>query len=263
MLQASEEMVDVRGYKVRLLRAGRGLPLLILNDFIGPQTWRPFMDMLAQTHEVLLPQHPGFGGQPLPEWLDNISDLANFYLDFLDALGAERVQLLGLGCGAWIAADLATRNPAHVVSLILSAPAGLYLKGVHQIDPFLMSEEEVVRSLFYDAALAEPVITEVMAPELEDARLQNYEANARLTWQPRLHDPDLRKWLHRVNLPTLIIGGAHDRLFPQPYGEEWIRLIPGAHLEVLADCGHAPQLEAPTAFTELIDTFHSIERVAS
>jgi pimeloyl-ACP methyl ester carboxylesterase len=69
--------------------------------------------------------------------------------------------------------------------------------------------------------------------------------------------------LHRVNLPTLNNGGAHDQLFPQPDGEEWTRLIPGAHLEVLADCGHAPQLEAPAAFTGLVDTFHSIERVAS
>ena len=258
-----EEMVDVRGYKLRLSRAGRGQPLLILNDFIGPQTWRPFMDTLAQTHEVLLPQHPGFGGQALPEWLDNISDLANFYLDFMDALGLKHVKVLGLGCGGWIAADLATRNPAQVDSLILSAPAGLFLKGVAQIDPFLMSEEDVVRSLFHDAALAEPVIADVMAPELEDARLQNYEVNARLTWQPRLHDPDLRKWLHRISVPTLIIGGAHDRLFPRPYGEEWRRLIPGARLEVLADCGHAPQLEAPAAFTGLVDTFHTAERVAS
>jgi len=263
MLEPSEDMVDVRGYQLRLSRAGRGQPLLILNDFIGPQTWRPFMDRLALTNDVILPQHPGFGAQALPEWLDNVSDLANFYLDFIDALGLAHVKLLGLGCGAWIAADLATRNPAEVDSLILSAPAGLYLKGVPQIDPFLMSEEEVVRSLFHDVALAESVIAEVMAPELEDARLQNYEVNARLTWQPRLHDPDLRKWLHRISLPTLIIGGAHDRLFPSPYGEEWRRLIPGSRLEVLADCGHSPQLEAPAAFTGLVDTFHSVERVTS
>ena len=263
MQAPSEVSLDVRGYTLRLSRAGRGQPLLILNDFVGPQTWRPFMDELALTHEVFAPEHPGFGGQALPEWLDNVSDLANFYLDFLDALNIDHVKLLGLGCGGWIAADLATRNPARVDSLILSAAAGLHIKGVAQIDPFLMSEEGVVRSLFHDAARAEPVIAEVMAPELEDARLQNCEVNARLTWQPRLHDPDLRKWLHRISKPTLIIWGAEDRLFPKPYGEEWRRLIPGARLEVLANCGHAPQLEAPAAFTGLVDTFHAIERAAS
>ena len=263
MPEPSKDVCDVRGYKLRVSRAGEGRPLLILNDFVGPQTWRPFMDALALSHEVILPEHPGFGGQALPDWLDNISDLANFYLDFMDALGLEHVKLLGLGCGGWIAADLATRNAARVDSLILCGPAGLHIKGLPQIDTFLLSEEEGVRSLFHDVTLADPILASVMAPELEDARLQNYEVNARLTWHPRLHDPDLRKWLHRISAPTLVIWGAHDRIFPQPYGEEWRRLIPGARLEVLAACGHAPQLEAPEAFTGLVDTFHAAQRVAS
>ena len=262
MQEPSREMVDVRGYNLGVSRSGKGRPLLILGDFVGPQTWQPFMDTLALTHEVILPRHPGFGGQPLPEWLDNISDLANFYLDFMDALGLDLVKVLGLGCGGWIAADLATRNAARIDSLILCAPAGLHLKGVPQIDTFLLSEEEGVLSLFHDRAQGETFLAGVMAPELEDARLQNYEVNARLTWNPRLHDPDLRKWLHRIATPTLVIWGAQDRIFPPAYGEEWRRLIPEARLQILPDCGHAPQLEAASAFTHLVNSFRSIERVA-
>ena len=258
----SEQLVDVRGYRLRISSAGQGRPLLLLGDFVGPQTWQPFMDTLALTHEVFLPEHPGFGGQPLPDWLDNISDLANFYLDLLDALGLEHVKLLGIGCGGWIAADLATRNAARIDSLVLSAPAGLHMKNVPQVDTFLLSEEEGVLSLFHDRAKGESFLASVMAPDLEDARLQNYEVNARLTWNPRMHDPDLRKWLHRIVTPTLIIWGAQDRIFPQVYGEEWRRLIPRSRLEIMEDCGHVPQLEAPAAFTHLVDTFHSTPRVA-
>jgi pimeloyl-ACP methyl ester carboxylesterase len=262
MQEPSKEMVDVRGYKLRVSRSGNGRPLLLLGDFVGPQGWQPFMDTLALTHDVILPEHPGFGGQALPGWLDNISDLANFYLDLLDTLGLDHVKLLGLGCGGWIAADLATRNAARIDSLILCAPAGLHIKGVPQIDTFLLSEEEGVLSLFHDRARGEPFLAGVMAPELEDARLQNYEVNARLTWNPRSHDPDLRKWLHRISTPTLVIWGAQDRIFPQAYGEEWRSLVPGSRLEILENCGHAPHLEAPAAFIRLVDTFCSVERVA-
>ena len=255
MSGATSDFVDVRGYRLRLSRKGEGPALLLLNDFLGPQSWQPYMDALCATHEVILPEHPGFGAQPAPAWLDNVSDLANFYLDFLDELDVQRATLLGCGCGGWVAADLAIRNPARVERLVLSAPAGLYVKGVLQTDTFLLSEEDAVRSLFHDAALAEPVVAAMMAPELEDARLQNLEVTARLTWEPRMHDPDLRKWLHRVDLPTLIIWGAHDRIFPHAYAEEWRSLIPGARLETLPDCGHAPQLEAPEAFARLIQDF--------
>lgn len=250
---AMSDLVEVRGYQLRVTRSGEGRPLLVLSDFLGPQSWQPYMDALAARHEVILPEHPGFGAQPVPAWLDNVSDLANFYLDFMDALGLERVTLLGCGCGGWVAADLATRNPARVESLILSAPAGLHMKGVPQVDTFLLSEENAVRSLFHEATIAEPVVDAMMAPELEDARLQNLEVTARLTWEPRMHDPDLRKWLHRIALPTLIIWGAQDRIFPQAYAEEWRGLIPGARLEILPDCGHAPQLEAPAAFVRLVE----------
>ncbi len=65
---------------------------------------------LAARHDVIVPEHPGFGASDTPDWLDTIPDLANFYLDFLDQLDLKSVDLVGFSLGGWIAAELAVRN---------------------------------------------------------------------------------------------------------------------------------------------------------
>ena len=65
---------------------------------------------LAARHDVIVPEHPGFGASDTPDWLDTIPDLANFYLDFLDQLDLNDVDLVGFSLGGWIAAELAARN---------------------------------------------------------------------------------------------------------------------------------------------------------
>ena len=64
-------------------------------------------------------------------------------------------------------------------------------------------------------------------PELEDAGAEESDRPAKLSWQPRSHDPHLRKWLHRIKVPTLLVWGANDRLFPQEYAFAYQQLIPG------------------------------------
>ena len=60
-----------------------------------------------------MPEHPGFGGSDMPDWLDNIGDLAYFYLDFIDALKLTGVNLAGVSLGGWIAAEIAVRDDSR------------------------------------------------------------------------------------------------------------------------------------------------------
>ena len=72
------------------------------------------------------------------------------------------------------------------------------------------------------------MLARVLRPELEDVALKNRMTTAKLVWQPRSHDPHLHKWLHRIDVPTLLIWGEHDRLFPKEYAFAYQRLIPGS-----------------------------------
>ena len=96
--------IEIRGCRVNLLRGGAGPPLLFLHGASGGGIWHPFLDRLAEGFDVIAPEHPGYGLSATPDWLDNIGDLAYFYLDFLKALELRGVHLVGLSIGGWIAA---------------------------------------------------------------------------------------------------------------------------------------------------------------
>lgn len=250
----STSEIAVRDYRIRLMRAGAGNPLLVLHGASGA-SWLPFMQKLSQHFDVIAPEHPGFGESPMPDWLDNVHDLAYFYLDLLAELKLERVNLVGLSFGGWLAAELAVRSTQRLASLTLSGAAGLHVPGVEQIDPFLLSEEQRLRDFFYDKKKAEEIVARATRPEMEDIALRNRTTIAKLTWQPRSHDPHLHKWLHRIDVPTLLIWGDHDRMFPKQHALAYQKLIPGAKVVIVPQCGHVPQIEKPDVFAAEIESF--------
>src|SRR5262249_53884269 len=87
----------------------------------------------------------------------------------------------------------------------LIGAAGIHVKDVAQVDSFLSGEEQRIRDLFHDQELAEAVIAGSQRPELEDAALKNRMTTAKLSWQPRNHDPPPCKWLHGIKVPTLLV----------------------------------------------------------
>jgi pimeloyl-ACP methyl ester carboxylesterase len=262
MTEPTMTQATVAGATVRVMRKGRGAPLLILHGASGASAWLPYMEKLAASFDVIVPEHPGYGGTDMPEWLDTMHDLAYFYLDFLKKLELRGVHLVGLSLGGWLAAELAVRDTSRLASLTLVGSAGIYVKDVPQIDAFLRSDEQRIRDFFYDQKLAEAVIAKALAPELEDVNLKNRLVTAKLVWQPRGYDPHLSKWLHRIDVPTLLLWGDTDRLYPAPYAEAFRRLIPGSRAVVFPECGHMPNVEKPDEFVAEIVRFAKEKRAA-
>jgi pimeloyl-ACP methyl ester carboxylesterase len=85
--------------------------------------------------------------------------------------------------------------------------------------------------------------------------LKNRLMTAKLGWQPRMHNPHLQKWLHRVQVPTLILWGDDDKLLPSEYGPAYRDLIPNSRLEIISQCGHLPHVEKAREFTNQVDSF--------
>jgi pimeloyl-ACP methyl ester carboxylesterase len=255
MADHSNSTVTIKNCRIRLMRAGSGDPVLVLHGGGGAGFWLPFMARLATKFDVMVPEHPGFGQSETPSWLDTIADLANFYLDFLDELDLHGVHLVGHSLGGWIAADLAVRNTGRLASLVLIGSAGIHVTGVEQVDTFLSNDEQRIRDLFHDQGLADEVLARALRPEFEDVALNNRAITARLVWQPRSHDPQLQKWLHRIDVPTLLIWGEHDRLFPKDYAFAYERLIPGSKAVIVADCGHLPHVEKADACAAELEAF--------
>ena len=69
---------------------------------------------------------------------------------------------------------------------------------------------------------------------------KNRATVTRLAYRPRFHNPGLAKWLHRIDVPTLLVWGEADQIVPPSFGEAYRALIPGSRLVVLQGAGHAP-----------------------
>jgi pimeloyl-ACP methyl ester carboxylesterase len=80
-------------------------------------------------------------------------------------------------------------------------------------------------------------------------------ATGKFLWP--IPDKGLRKRIHRVQAPTLLVWGKEDRVVPPVYAEEFARRIAGARVEIVDQAGHAPHLEQPDAVAPLVRDFLS------
>jgi pimeloyl-ACP methyl ester carboxylesterase len=247
--------IEVNGLKLALRRTGAGKPLLFLHGTDGLGEWPTLLDRLAQRFTVLAPDHPGFGQTPIPPWIDDISDMAYFYLDAIAALGLSEIRLVGHSLGGWIALEMAVRATAPLHSLVLIDAAGIHVKGVAKADIFLIDPEEQARLMYVDPAAAEAAATRAAAGKYDEEAILNRIASARLGWHPRFFNPRLERWLHRIDIPTHIVWGEKDRFIPPAYAAALHRLIPGSSLTIVPETGHLPHVERPDLVARSIAAF--------
>jgi pimeloyl-ACP methyl ester carboxylesterase len=236
--------------EISYLRGGSGPPVLFLHGASGVYEM-PWMDALARRYDVIVPDHPGFGRSATPSWFEDVHDLAYFYLDFLRTLDLTGVHVVGNSIGGWIASEIAVRCMSRLRSLVLVSPAGLRVENAPPFDIFSISPEELTGHLFHDPDVVEHVLA---ARADAETRLKNRRGAARIM-QPRMDDPQLAKWLRRIDVPTLVIWGDDDRIIPPRYAEEFRRLIPGCVVDIVDRCGHLPHVERPDAFAAIVDRF--------
>jgi pimeloyl-ACP methyl ester carboxylesterase len=251
----TDHFIEVDRCRTHYRRAGKGPPLLFLHGAGGAPQVLPFMERLAQRFDFIVPDHPGYGQSDEPEWLENIHDVAYFYLDFLSALKLEKTVIIGTSMGGWMAMEMAVRNTSRIASLVLVSPAGIQAEGADPADIFLLSHEDMTRKLFYDQKYAEARLAAPVTPEGVDLQLKNRHTTARLAWEPRLHDPMLPKWLHRIDVPVSIVWGKQDQILPVSIAHELKRLLPKAELTIYERCGHLVVQEKADEFCDLVVKF--------
>ena len=235
--------LKVRDVTIKLHRAGSGPTVLFLHGPGGVPQWLPFFEALAKHYELLVPEHPGFGGSDNPPWISSMSDLAMFYLDLVEEARLDRIHLIGNSLGGWLASEILIRDRSRFQSLVQLAPAGIRIKGVPCGDNFIWGPEEAVRNLYHDQSFADRLLALTPSEEQMDVMLRNRFTVAKLGWQPRWYNPDLEKWLHRVKLPALVVWSDDDKIMPQANAALWHERLPDARLVMVDACGHLPHVE--------------------
>jgi len=257
-----EERRSVGPVSLQVFAGGQGERLLVLHDHEYLNKWEPYEERLAAQFAVLAPSHPGHGSSDLPREFDTVDDFAYLYLDLLRELGPAPVHLIGLGVGGWIAAEMAVRCTHQIKRLVLVDAVGIKVGDRTTrdiVDTFVIGAKEML-----DLAWHNP---EAGAQQMQLAGLGNYsedelvtilrgrQTTALFAWKPFLHNPKLRSWLHRIDVPTLVLWGESDKIVTPEYGRAYAESIPGARFQTIAAAGHYPYLEQPEAFTAAVTTF--------
>jgi pimeloyl-ACP methyl ester carboxylesterase len=216
--------IPTRGgmFRTRVLTGGRGWPLLWLHGGQGLSGWEPQLAALAKHFTVYAPVQPGFawegaGESSGVEYLEDLWDLTLFYCDLLDALVLDSPFVVGHSYGGMLAAELAAMAPDRVGKLVLVSALGLWRP---------------------DAPIQE-------APTLPAAD----------KFCRPLSGLSLTKRIWRVAAPTLLLWGRSDKVVPPVYAYEFARHLPSARVALMNRSGHAPFVDQPKRFLELVLTF--------
>ncbi len=246
--------VMVSGVDLEIEERGSGRPLLFLHAGEGLDADRPWLDELAKQFRVIAPSHPGWGNSALPDWMGSVDDIAYLYLDLIRQMGLEKVVLAGADFGGWIAAEMAVRNTQGIASLALVAPLGIKVGAVTSRD--IADVHSMPRQAAIDLSWADPAQGAVDFSSLPDTVLagiaRGRESWALFGWKPYMHNPRLKNWLHRIDVPTTLIWGAQDRVVTPAYGAAWCERIADAQLVRIDHAGHFPHWEQPDAFVRAI-----------
>ena len=248
-----ESFVD--GLTVRIDERGSGRPALVLHGGGGPSSVAGFASALAEQARVLTPVHPGFEGEPRPEWFTDVDDIAVTYLELLERLDLRDVMVVGFSFGGWIAAELAVRDTNRLSGLILVDSAGIQVEG-HDFPAFPPSPAP---GAFPGGPANQPPAGNIVpqSPEQTAARAATFQALS-VYGRNGLYDPKLRRRLARVKIPALVVWGENDPLMKPDYGRAYAQSFPNARFALIPEAGHMPQMQQPelvlTVVREFVDS---------
>ena len=269
----NEQSISVRHgeFKVDLFKGGTGKPLLFLHGISGLE-WTPFLDQLSTKHTVIAPRTPGFGESTGIELLDDVTDVVFFYLDLLDELNLYDLPLIGHSIGGMFAAELAAAQPDRFSHVVLASPFGLWDDANPVTDLFTVSRIELASCLYADpenkeavavAAAPETRMTEV-DPDTEDGkatinylveRAKSMSTAAKYLWP--IPNRGLKKRLHRVKQPALVILGESDGIIPSSYAHLFTKHMENASAHMVSDAAHMVIDEQPDHVANLIESLLS------
>lgn len=259
--------------KVHYVAAGKGAPVVLVHPLgASVVAWRQNIPSLAERFAVFAPDLPGHGESDNPKADYDIEFGVHFLLQFFDALGLERVNLVGSSVGGLLALATALRFPERTQALVLVDAAGLgrelawplRLAALPGIGGFLDTLDVLAGGRFgvrifhnakrIDPALRQEVLRLRQLPATRRVALRALRRGVTLLGlQPSLLL--LQRSPLSLRIPTLVVWGEKDRIIPVEHARRTASQAPHIRVHILSDCGHWPQMEQAEAFNHLVISF--------
>jgi len=241
--------------------AGEGPPLVYLHGPWGLAPDRAFVARLAQRHKVFAPKFPGTSaGDPNSvHGLDGWHDLVVYTGELFDRLELSSPALVGHSFGALVAAEFAASAPRAVGRLILIDPVGLW-RDDHPVQNWMLLSDTARKTALFadpDGAAARRFFD---VPADANARIETLSqfiwaqaCTGKFVWP--IADRGLKRRIHRIAAPTLVVWGGADGIVAPLYAQEFAKRIAGARVELIDQAGHLPHLEQEERVVEQVINF--------
>jgi Predicted hydrolases or acyltransferases (alpha/beta hydrolase superfamily) len=238
--------------KFKYIEVGEGEPLLLLHGLFGAlSNFKDLVEHFRLTHKVIVPMLPLFD---LDIFHTSVGGLEKHVQKFIETLDLHNIHLLGNSLGGHVALVHILKHPERIKTLILTGSSGLFENGMGDTYP-KRGDYEYIRKktemTFYDPKVAsKELVDEVF--EITNNRLKVIKIIALAKSAIR---NNLGEELNQIQQPTLLIWGNNDIITPPFVGREFNKLIPNSELHIIDHCGHAPMMEVPQEFNEVLSDF--------
>ena len=266
-----DRTIDVEGIATHYHDVGDGPPVVLIHGS-GPgvtawANWRHTIPALAQHFRVIAPDMLGFGDTQPPDTRYSADLWTTHLLGFLDALGLDRVSLVGNSFGGAIALRVAHRHLERVDRLVLMGSVGIPFEITPGLDtawgfePSLAAMRELLDLFAYDRSLVTDDLARLRLAAATKPGVQ--EAFSAMFPAPRQHAVDAlaltEAQIAEVRSETLVVHGRDDRVIPLSNSLRLLHLIPNSQLHVFGRCGHWVQIEHAAEFNAVVGEFLGTE----
>lgn len=239
---------EENGFKY--IEEGEGEVLLLLHGLMGAlSNWEEVILEFKDRYRVVIPMLPIYD---LPLLTTGVKSLAKFVHKFVKYKKFQNMIVLGNSLGGHVGLVFVTSHPEFVKALVLTGSSGLYENSFGGSFPKRENYDfikEKVEFTFYDPATA----TKALVDEVFETVNDRNKVIRILAMAKSAIRHNMSKDLHKIKLPVALIWGKNDRITPPEVAEEFHNLLPNSELYWIDKCGHAPMMEQPAEFNQILN----------
>ncbi len=231
---------------------GQGPVLMLLHGLFGAlSNWEGVVNHYSRHFRVIIPMLPIYE-MPIKE--AGLQGLTEFVEQFVAMKQLDKMMIMGNSLGGHVGILYTLANPDKVSKLVLTGSSGLFENTMGGSYPRRGSYDyirERVAYTFYDPNVAsKELVDEVFETTRSIPKCMRIVAIAKSAQRN-----NLALELANIKVPTLLVWGLNDTITPPMVGHDFNRLIPNSELKFIDKCCHAPMMEHPQKFNEMVEDF--------
>lgn len=238
------------GYKY--VDEGQGPILMLLHGLFGAlSNWEGVVNRFSVNFRVVIPMLPIY---EMPVREAGLEGLRKFVEEFVALKKLEDMTIMGNSLGGHVALVYTLKNPQKVKKLILTGSSGLFEDSMGGSYPkrgnYQYIKERVAYTFYNSEVATKELVDEVFETTNSIPKCMRIVAIAKSAQRNNLAEE-----IPNINVPTLLVWGLNDTITPPMVAHEFNRLIPRSSLKFIDKCCHAPMMEHPEKFNELVEDF--------